>query len=127
MIPRVRGETQRAYVERVLRAEGSISAWDCLYEGTYEDGGRFSITRLAATIWTLRHEAGWDITESAESGHLATYTYHGQVSTPAWARGWECAACHSAPDSEPQELLGGMGFAICGTCGERKHFRRTAA
>lgn len=126
MTPRIRGESQRAYVERVLRSEGRISAYDCLYNGEYKDGSRFSITRLAASIWSLRHESGLDITEHAPAGQLATYVYRGPAEVPAWARGWECSSCHGRPDSEPQELLGGMGIAICGACGERKHFRRAA-
>jgi len=126
MIPRILGESQRAFVERALTTEGSISAYDCMYAGRYEDGAPFGITRLAAVIWTLRHEAGWDITEHAPAGQLATYVYRVEADVPAWARGWECSSCHGLPSSEPQELLGGMGFAICGTCGERKHFRRAA-
>ncbi len=126
MTPRIRGESQRAYVERVLRTESSVSAWDCLYEGEYVDGGGWSITRLAAIIWSLRHEDGLDITESAEDGRLATYTYHGHTGTPAWARSWRCVACGDNPDSAPRELLGGIGVASCRHCGHEQHFRRAA-
>lgn len=72
MTPRQAGETQRAYVERVLAAEGRIATYDVLYGLSYADGQKCSITRLAAIIHTLRHEAGWTIAEGHENG-LAVY------------------------------------------------------
>ena len=72
MTPRMAGETQRAYVERVLATEGRISAYDALYRLSYADGSPCSITRLAAIVHTLRHEAGWGIAEFHEAG-LAVY------------------------------------------------------
>ena len=133
---RLSRETQRAYVERVLLSEGSISAWDCLYEGRYEDGGRFSITRLAAIIWTLRHEAGWDIDETAPQGGLAVYDVRrvgygpeaprtSAPAVPAWAQGWRCTTCGAPPAREPEPLLGGMGRAHCKAC-DGTMFRRAA-
>lgn len=73
MIPRHVGESQRHYVDRTLRAHGSIATQDALYHLEYQDGRRFSITRLAAIIHDLRHEDGWDIATSGGSGETAVY------------------------------------------------------
>lgn len=73
MIPRYDTEPQRHYVERVLRAHGEIRTYDVLYSGTYHDGRKFSITRLAAIIHNLRHEHGWDIATSGGTGETAVY------------------------------------------------------
>lgn len=152
MTPRRRGESQRAWVGRVLRTEGAIATWDCLYNGRYEDGAPFSITRLAAIIWTLRHEDNLTIDESAEPGHLAVYTLrpsgHEALTAavyeasrqaayrrtrealdavPTWAQGWTCASCGGPPASAPQEMLGGLGLASCDRCGQQRHFRKRAA
>lgn len=129
MIPRARGESQRAYVERALRTEGYVSAYDCAYNGVYEDGSKFGITRLAATIWTLRHVAGWVISEHAESGQLATYRLVStspapKPSLPEWAQGWVCLACDSPPATRPDERLGGLALAHCADCGVQQHFRQ---
>lgn len=72
MTPREPGETQRAYVERVLTTEGRFATYDALYSLAYSNGMKCAITRLAAIIHTLRHEAGWAIDESHENG-LAVY------------------------------------------------------
>jgi hypothetical protein len=62
----------------LLRA-GRIRALDAIYHLT-EPGGRVHrITRLAATIHTLRHREGWEIVTRQEAGRLAEYEL---VSTP---------------------------------------------
>lgn len=118
-------ETQRAFVERVLREDGSISAYDVLYEARFEDGGRTSVTRLAAIVYTLRQE-GWQIEERATHGSLATYTYR-DAKQPEWRIGWHCQTCGSLPSTEPVLALGGFGEAHCPVCAKRTYFRRSAA
>lgn len=73
MIPRHAGESQRHYVDRALRAHGSIATRDALYSLEYQDGRRFSITRLAAIIHDLRHNDRWDIATTGGSGETAVY------------------------------------------------------
>lgn len=73
MIPRHAGESQRHYVDRALRAHGSIATRDALYALQYQDGRRSSITRLAAIIHDLRHEDGWDIATTGDPGETAVY------------------------------------------------------
>lgn len=118
-------ETQRAFVERVLREDGSISAYDVLYDARFEDGGRTSVTRLAAVIFDLR-KAGWSIDERASHGSLATYSLS-EVKEPAWRRGWHCQTCGSLPATEPVEKLAGFAEAHCPVCARRTYFRRSAA
>lgn len=119
------GETQRAFVERVLREDGSISTYDVLYSATYEDGRRTSVTRLAAIVYTLRQE-GMAIDERAAHGELATYTLR-HAEQPEWRRGWHCATCRSLPSTAPVEKLGGFAEAHCPVCARKSYFRRTAA
>lgn len=119
------GETQRAFVERVLREDGSISTYAVLYEATWEDGRRTSITRLAAIVYTLRQE-GMAIDERAGLGELATYTLR-HAQGPDWQRGWHCATCRSLPATAPVEKLGGFAEAHCPVCGRKSYFRRPAA
>lgn len=130
MTPREPGETQRAYVERVLRDEGRIATFDCLYSLSYADGTRCSITRLAAIIWSLRHEDGLDIVEQAAPGHLAVYMLARQgdaaPAVPAWASEWRCASCGARPGHEPEVLLGDLARSWCPSCAERRTFRRAA-
>ena len=57
------GETQRAFVLRVLKEDGSISVEDVLFNTRREDGTRFSITRLASVIFDLRRRSMLPITE----------------------------------------------------------------
>jgi hypothetical protein len=109
-------ETQRAYVERVLRERGLIATFDVLYQATYEDGTKTSISRLAAIIHTLRGE-GWHIESHDSPGHLATYALV-DVSP------WRCMSCGGAPNAEPEGLLGDMGRAWCVADGGWQTFRR---
>lgn len=66
------GETQRAFVERTLREQGSISAHEAMFDMRTADGDRCSITRLAAIVETLR-KAGWVIETHAPHGEQAVY------------------------------------------------------
>lgn len=119
------GETQRAFVERVLRTEGRISAHEAMFGLTDEGGRARSITRLAAIIETLR-KAGWEIETRAAHGQQAVYVMR-DADAPAYVRGWRCETCRSLPATEPTELLGGLGQAFCATCQGRRYFRRRAA
>jgi len=127
---RRRGETQRQFVERELAATGRISAYDCMYGLTYDDGSKCSITRLAAIINELRRD-GMLIDTAGSHGRLATYALRSQQasrpSEPEWAQGWRCSDCGGAPVSQPEPLLGDMGRAYCGSCGASRYFRRAAA
>ena len=125
------GETQRAYVERVLLAERRVRTYDVLYGLQYTDGRKCSITRLAAIVWTLRHD-GWEIEESHDQG-LAVYRLRSapesaipQHARPMadWQRGWTFPTCGGVPASEPEPLLGGLGRAHCATCGSQRLFRK---
>lgn len=156
MIPRHTGESQRHYVDRALRAHGSIATRDALYTLEYQDGRRFSITRLAAIIHDLRHEDGWDIATTGDPGETAVYHLRycppvagqsprsavapadpptfdlepvapiNEASLPEWARAWRCADCGSRPASEPMPMLGDLGRAPCPSCGAARYFRRAA-
>ena len=123
------GETQRQFVERELAEAGRISAFDCVYSLTYADGSRCSITRLAAIIKELRDD-GMAIDTVGEHGRLATYALRSQPvsrpSEPEWKNGWRCSDCGAGPVSEPEQLLGDMGRAFCGSCGAQRFFRRAA-
>lgn len=135
MTPRHPGETQRAYVERVLLTERRIRTYDVLYSLAYDDGRKCSISRLAAVIHTLRHDAGWEIAESHDDG-LAVYRLvaapegavpeHARPRAP-WQAGWSCPTCGGVPASEPEALLGGIGRAHCATCHAPRLFRKAAA
>lgn len=70
------GETQRAFVKRVLLDTGSITVQECLYGIRTESGRTRAITRLAAIIFDLRHEDDLDIAESSAGG-TAVYYYRG--------------------------------------------------
>jgi hypothetical protein len=118
------GESQKAFVSRVLRRDGRISAHDATYDLRYDDGRPCGITRMAPVIEDLR-KAGWAIDTVAPSGEQATYVLREQ-SEPAWRRGWRCQDCRSLPATEPVLLLGGLGQAHCATCGARRYFRRAA-
>lgn len=90
-----RGETQRAFVERVLTEQGRISAHAAMFDLFMDGGGKASITRLAPIIDTLRNKAGWDI-ETIERPHeQAVYVLHGR---PAFGHAVgatrECPSCH---------------------------------
>lgn len=119
------GETQRAFVERTLRADGSISAHEAMYDLRDGSDRPRGITRLAAIVETLR-SADWEIDTHVRPGEQAVYTLRHQ-SEPPWRRGWRCSACRSLPATEPTVLLGDMGQAHCPTCGTRTMFRRVAA
>lgn len=89
------GESQADFAERVLREQGSIATFDVLYNLTDEAGRKRSITRLAASIHTLRHERGWVIDERSGAGELAVYT---AVVAPGMGRPVgrvrTCPVCH---------------------------------
>lgn len=129
MTPRRHGETQRAWVERVLRTDGRIAAYDALYNAEYVNGGKFSITRLATIIWTLRHEQGWIIDETSLPGRLAEYrlvrvgSEKPRIPAPTTGAAWACQVCGGAPAYEPSPLLGGMFRSKCASCREVRIFR----
>jgi hypothetical protein len=57
-----------------LMKEGAIEAFDAVYtERCPRCGTVKRNTRLAATIWTLRHTLGWDIDTDEKPGKLAVY------------------------------------------------------
>lgn len=56
-----------------LRKEGHISALTTIYNGRCECGEPKRNTRLAGTIWVLRHDYGWDIETEQKAGMLADY------------------------------------------------------
>lgn len=126
MIPIHERETQARYVERVLRAEGRISAFDAMYSLVDDAGRRRSITRLAAIIEPLR-KAGWTIATEGGHGELATYRLTSLPVTQVASRSpWRCSQCGADARMEPTPLLGGMGEAYCPTCGKSRLFRRAA-
>jgi hypothetical protein len=116
---RLDGETQRAYVERVLRDEGCIATYAVLYDLTYTDGSKCSITRLAAIVCQLRSE-GWDIATS-EPGTLAVYRL-----TTEPAKSWRCIDCGASAIFTVNPVLGGMGQGRCDSCHTTRYFRRAA-
>jgi hypothetical protein len=121
------GETQRQFVERILRTEGRIATYEVLYDARWEDGRKTSITRLAAIIHTLRGE-GWQVVTQGTGG-VAVYvllTFRPVVSVPAW-RAWTCTACGGRPSSVPEPVLGGMAAGRCESCKGRRTFRRDEA
>jgi predicted RNA-binding Zn-ribbon protein involved in translation (DUF1610 family) len=64
----------RGAAEELLRT-GTIRTFDAVYRWVCPDCGHPDrTTRLADTIYTLRHAYGWEITTHAESGNLAIYT-----------------------------------------------------
>lgn len=138
MTPREARETQRAYVERVLREAGRFATYDALYGLHYESGQKCSITRLAAVIHDLRRD-GWIIDTEDERAALAVYRFvaaprsHAaarvavpRLPVPEWVERWRCADCGSRPASEPAALLGDLGRAFCLTCGAQRYFRAAA-
>lgn len=88
-----RDETQRAFVERVLREEGEISAYAAMYGLRDEDGHGRGITRLAPIIETLRR-AGWEIETRAAPGQQAVYRLRGVFAGRGVGRVRECPSCH---------------------------------
>jgi len=152
MIPRYDAESQRQFVDRVLRAEGRFATIDALYNLTYHGGRKCSITRLAAIIHDLRHEDGWDIATTGGAGETAVYhlrycpplrdirvtgrrepssaptaaTVIADAALPGWVRAWRCADCGGRPAAEPAEMLGALGRGPCAVCGANRYFRRVA-
>jgi len=107
MIGRYDPEPQKAYVERLLRAYGSLSTYDALYNLVYHDGRKCSITRLAAIVWTLRDER-WDIETRGGTGETATYhlRYAPAIAEPRFTgRSHAPAAPVAAPEPETPVLL----------------------
>lgn len=107
LIGRYDPEPQRAYVERLLRAYGSLATRDCLYNLAYHDGRRTSITRLAAIIFGLRDD-GWDIDTTNEQGELAVYhlRYAPPITEPRiTGRVHAPTASVAAPEPETPVLL----------------------
>lgn len=88
-------ETQRAFVARVLREQGSISAHEAMFDLVDENGRKRSITRLAPAIDDLRHKSGWDIATELEHGQQAVYRLRSRPSFghPAGALRI-CPSCH---------------------------------
>jgi hypothetical protein len=121
MIPRRSRESQRTYVERVLRAEGRVATYDVLYGLAYSDGQKCSITRLAAVICDLRGD-GWTI-ETIDDGALAEY----RLVTSGASEAWRCVECGDLSFLPVTTVLGGMGEGRCDSCHTRRYFRRAAA
>lgn len=108
-----------------LIREGRVGAFEAVYQFTDPEGRVHRNTRLAATIWTLRTEYGWDIQTVDVPGHLAEYvlrkvgTLPRGVTGPAKPAGpseppWQCEECgHRAMEAEAR--LGGFGWAWCPT------------
>lgn len=118
-------ETQRAFVERTLRETGEIATFDALYETTFPDGRRTSVTRLAAIIFGLRAD-GWPIETDDEHGQLAVYRLIDSKPQPVRVQTWRCLACGGPPRSTVTPMLGDAGQAWCGACGKRRMFRSAA-
>jgi hypothetical protein len=114
------GESQRAFVSRVLRDEGRIDTYEVLYQLAYDDGLKCSITRLAAIICDLRAD-GMDI-DTEDAGALATYRLR---SAPECLT-WRCLDCGSAAILTVRPVLGGMGQGRCDACHTTRYFRRAA-
>lgn len=128
---REQGESQRAFVERMLLAHGEVRVFDLVYNARYDDGTKCSLTRTATHIWSLRHESGYDIETTGGPGDLAVYVLHGKTSTPAAAPApvapaWRCTRCRSFPAALPEPLLGGMAIGPCPNCGKGSYFRAAA-
>lgn len=115
-------ESQRAYVERVLRTEGRIATHDALYALTYDDGRPCSITRLAAIVHELRAD-GWDIASFVQPGALAVY----RLVAIAPDVPWRCVECGTPALFDVAPVLGGMGRSRCDACHATRYFRRAAA
>lgn len=115
-------ESQRAYVERVLRTEGRIATHDALYALAYDDGRPCSITRLAAIVHELRAD-GWDIASHMEPGALATY----RLVSRGTCVPWRCVECGAPAVFDVTPVLGGMGQSRCDACHAKRYFRRAAA
>lgn len=81
--------TQAYIVARALRRRRELSAFTAVYEGIDcpVDGTKHRITRLAAIIFTLRHELSWVIDQSKEPGKLALYTLVGEGLLPVETKG----------------------------------------
>lgn len=81
--------TQAYIVARTLRRRRELSAYTAVYEGIKcpVDGVEHRITRLAAIIFTLRHELSWVIDQSKEPGKLALYTLVGEGLLPTETKG----------------------------------------
>ncbi len=67
---RHRAETNEAFALRILREQGTLRAYDAIYNCEFEDGRHAGAanTRLAATVFNLRQK-GVDISTEMES-HL---------------------------------------------------------
>jgi hypothetical protein len=126
MLTILRGESQRAFVERTLRERGEISAFDAMYRLADDTGHERGVTRLAAVIGDLR-ERGWDIETRGLPGEQATYLLRRAANgdRPPTSP-WRCSTCSSPPRAEPEPWLGGFGRARCPSCGEIRMFRRVA-
>lgn len=113
MIARFERETQRAYVERVLRTERRLATYDALYNLTYRDGTKCSITRLAAIVCQLRIE-GWNIQTLEGEGATAIYRFMSGPDVPEAAAAIPPVATASRapqpgrtyPDSRPAVRFG---------------------
>ncbi len=57
-----------------LQLHGVIRTFDAVYRWTCTCGAIRRTTRLADTIYTLRHAYDWDISTHNEQGNLAVYT-----------------------------------------------------
>jgi hypothetical protein len=107
LIGRYDPEPQKAYVERLLRAYGSLSTYDCLYNLAYHDGRKCAISRLAALIFELRAD-GWLIDTDDAQGELAVYRlrYAPPIAEPrVTGRGRAPVAPVAAPEPDAPVLL----------------------
>ena len=84
-----------------LKRNGVLRTYDAVYRWTCPDCGRPQrTTRLADTVYALRHAYGWTIQTHAEAGNLAVYT----LVRPGDMPGDESTGPH------PRQLVGDAKF-----------------
>lgn len=110
------GETQRAFVRRMLLTQGWVSAHDLTY--------RHGITRTAAIIFDLRAE-GMVIDTNGKPGHQATYHVSPLRDDAAAALPWwKCLTCGTRSQSSASALLAGYAEHFCLTCASKRLHKR---
>lgn len=113
------GESQLAFVRRVLTTDGFVSAHDM----TYAHG----ITRTAAIVHTLRHSEGMTIDTNDKPGHQAVYRVSPLRDDAEKPPTWRCLTCDATMASSAPGLLGGYAEVYCLRCGVKRLHRRVNA